>query len=127
MQSLKLKKNAGMDPLWYTKHEGDLIDVTNERVNAKLGIGRIDLFAPSDAQAQTGIIARVRLISGEIAVSGINIFESKNHDGSIYLTVTSRKTSSEGEEARYMDDIQLSSKAKAQILSYVSTQLEEAE
>lgn len=120
------------NPFWYREREGELALVTDEPVNYALGIRRIMVFEPSEAQWNAGVIANVRLELGTedvvfATISGMQIRESKQLDGSIYLSTPSRNIAKEGEQARWLSDITLSNAVKAQILSYVETLLVDVE
>lgn len=111
------------DANWFKDHTGELENVTAEAQNLALGIESIEVFNPSEGQLNNGVIANVRLTSAIGTISGIQIREGKERDGSIYLTEPSRNIAKAGEASRYMNDVRLNRAVTAQILSFVDSLL----
>lgn len=115
------------DPQWYLKHEGELEMVTDEDSNEALGINKIYANAASEKQMHYGTIANITLETVIGKVTGLQVRESQKQAGAIFLTESSRDISKEGQDARWVSDVQLDKKVKAQVLSYVETLLVDAE
>lgn len=121
-----VSKSSTRNPLWFLEEkDDDLKVVTSEASNKKLGIESIDATAPNEKGLEMGIAAKVllRTIIGSINVT---IWNSKNGDGSIYLTTVSRKYEKDN-KTRYFEEIQLNKAVKAQILRYIWANLTEVE
>ena len=123
--TLRLREDR-FDSAWYRDdNDEELKDVTAESVNLKLGIKMIRVFKPSAKQSVSGVIANVTLDTIVGTIKSIQIRQSNNEDGTIYLTTPSRNVAPEGEDARWRSLVDLSRPVQAQILRYVETLLEE--
>ena len=114
---------SGAKPFWYLTHKGDLAAVTNEVSNEPLGIKKIDVFEPTEAQANVGILCKVRLNTYAATIDNISIFESDFTPGDIYMQMGGgRNIGTEG-VAKWVRDVKLTAQAKAQILSHIHSML----
>jgi hypothetical protein len=117
---------SGRDAFWYLKHEADLAEVTAEPRNDKFGITRIGVFPPSDAQAANGVIASIALETVIGTIRGIQIKESQNTAGALYLQTGSKNIAKADQPAKWFNEVNLEKTVSAQILSYVDSLLEKA-
>ena len=118
---------SSRDPFWYLKHEGEYEMVTAEPFNEALGIKEIQVFDPSDAQWENGVVAVCTLIMDYVTIKGLQVRESGRDDsGAIYVTTQSRSWEKDGQK-QYKNDVELSRVLQAQILSHVEAMLEPAE
>lgn len=114
----------GAQAFWYLDRSDDLAEVTAEASNAALGIEKIDVFEPTQAQAANGILCKIRLITLCGKDDNISIFASQYTDGDIYMQMGGgRKAEKDGKDVWYRDR-KLNNAARAQILSYVHSLLE---
>jgi hypothetical protein len=113
------------DSFWYLKHADELEKVTAESDNADLGIKRIGVFPPSEAQANNAVIASIQLETIVGNIRGIQVKESKNTAGALYLQTGSKNIAREGQQAKWFNEVTLERVVTAQILSYVDSLLEE--
>lgn len=113
----------GAKPFWYLNHKGELAAVTNEASNEQLGILKIDIFEPTQNQAKAGILCKVRLNTYAATIDNISIFPSEFHERDIYLNMGGGRNIGTEDSPKWTRDCKLTTLAKAQILSYVSTLL----
>jgi hypothetical protein len=115
---------SGAKPFWYLNHKGDLAAVSSEANNEQLGIKKIDIFEPTEKQADIGILCKVRLQTYAATIDNISIFESEFNAGDIYMQMGGgRNIGGEGGDAKWVRDCKLTAQAKAQVLSYVHSLL----
>lgn len=127
VKTTKVLGNVGeRDSFWYLKHEADLELVTAEPKNDNLGIKRIGVYKPSDAQAANMVIASIQLETIAADIRGIQIKESENTPGALYLQTGSKNIAKEGEKAKWFNEVTLPKPVTAQILSYVDSLLIDA-
>jgi hypothetical protein len=120
-------RRSARDPFWYLHHEGELEMVTAEGHNEVLGVKEIQVWDPSDAQWENGVLANVTLVMDYVTVKGVQVRESVRDDsGAIYLQTQSRSWEKDGQK-QYMNDVELARPVQAQILSYVEAMLVEAD
>lgn len=125
---IKIKGNAviggGGQPDWYRHETEQLVGVTALPSNPDLGINEIKIYAPTEAQAETGMVVAGTLVTvvGEIRVT---IYQSQKQPDTIYLRAPqSREEDEETGEMKYYDEVKLSPKVVAQTLRFVETQIE---
>ena len=113
---------SGAKPFWYLNHKGDLAGVTSEPHNDGLGIRKIEIFEPTQKQAEIGILCKVKLFTYAATIDNISIFPSDHHPGDIYMNMGGRRVGND-EQAKWVRDCKLTAQAKAQVLSYVHSLL----
>jgi hypothetical protein len=114
---------SGARPFWYLDHKGDLAAVTNEASNESLGIRKIDIFQPTEKQAEIGILCKVRINTYAATIDNIAIFESDFNEGDIYMQMGGGRQIGTTEAPKWVRDCKLTAQAKAQVLSYVHSLL----
>jgi len=119
-----LAAGGGAKPFWYLNRKGDLGAVTAEESNESLGIRKINVIPVTEVQEKAGMLCKVRLNTYAATIENISIYESDHTPGDIYLKVGGRKVGTES-HPKWQHDVKLTSQAKAQILSYVYSLLEE--
>lgn len=122
--TVRLNMESGRDSFWYLKHQGELEQVTAGVSNEAFGITRIGVFPPSEAQAANGVIASISLDTVLGNIRGIQIKESTNAAGALYLQTGSKNIAKDGEPAKWFNEVTLAKPVSAQILSYVDSLLE---
>lgn len=125
---IKLKGNAVIggtgQPDWYRHETEQLAGVTALPSNPEIGLNEIRIYAPTEAQAETGMVVAGTLITavGEIRVT---IYQSKSQPDTLYLRAPqSREEDEETGEMKYYDEVKLTPKVVAQTLRFVETQIE---
>jgi len=111
---------------WYLQDTDQLAGVTAEASNPELGITGIQVFDPSPAQFDNGTVARITLDTIVGTIKGMQVVES-DRDNSLFLRMQSRSWEGDNGQKNYVNDVELSDKAKAQILRYVDSLLEPAQ
>lgn len=110
----------GAKPFWYLERTGDLKDVTNEAINDKLGVTKIQIWEPTMEQIKIGILCKVTLETLTTKVDNLSIFPSKYAAGDIFLKMSG---GSDGDKGKWTRDCKLTSAGRAQILSHVHSLL----
>ena len=125
---IKIKGNAviggGGQPDWYRQDTEQLAGVTALPSNPDLGLTEIKIYAPTDAQAETGMVVAGTLVTvvGEIRVT---IYQSQKQPDTLYLRAPqSREEDEETGEFKYYDEVKLNPKVVAQTLRFVETQID---
>jgi hypothetical protein len=110
---------------WYLLDSEELEGVTAEPSNPMIGLLDTKVYAPSDGQIANGAIANITIETIIGTVRNIRI-EQSQRDHTLLCRPQSRHYEVDGKR-NYINDLELSSKIRAQILRYVSTMLVSAE
>ncbi len=113
------------NPFWYLEHKDDLAVVTSESSNTALGINDIVIHPPNSRQKEIGILCKVVISTLTGTLSNISIEQANVGHKALRIKLPSKNIAAPGERAKFVNDFIINTKCKAQILSYVSTFLEE--
>lgn len=113
---------------WYLEHDTEeLAGVTGEISNLDIGLKKIRVSNPTAKQWEKGTVANITIDTIVGTIGGIQVRESQWGNGQgLYMQTSSRSWEKNGEK-QYQNDVELSRKMEAQILSFVDALLVPAE
>lgn len=108
---------------WYRQETELLSGVTSNPVNLPLGIKDILIFDPSQLQEEKGMVCAVMIktVVGDIRGT---VYESKNHENTLYLRPPQSREEKEDGEVVFHDEVKFEAPIVAQVLRYIETQVD---
>lgn len=117
---------TGKGPDWYRHEVAWLKDVTSEDSNAELDIKQIYVFAPTEKQAEVGIVAKAG-IRMNFCFLKATIFSNEEHGTLSFVIDGSEKYETADGETKWFHPYDVDPAVKAQVLRYIEAWLEDEE
>ena len=108
---------------WYRQETELLSGVTSNPVNLPLGIKDILIFDPSQLQEEKGMVCAVMIKTTVGDIRG-TVYESKNHENTLYLRPPQSREEKEDGEVVFHDEVKFEAPVVAQVLRYIETQVD---